>query len=139
MNNLLIFFAIPVATIILSVVLQKILRSPFLVSATFFAIFLIVTFSAFDESFLVFAILYTLLALITAIITRFICCLINNSDNPCFRRNAIAGEGICGNSSVSDDNDDDDDNSNNGSNNSGCGCNRSMQNQCFRRRYMMRR
>ena len=135
MNNLLIFFAIPVATIILSIVLQKILRSPFLVAATFFAIFLVVTFAAFDESFLVFAILYTLLAFLTAIIVRFICCLIHNSDNPCFRRNSIASEGICGNSDVSDDNDED----NNGSNNSGCGCNRSMTNQCYQRKYMMRR
>ena len=139
MNNLLIFFAIPVATIILSVVLQKVLRSPFLVGATAFAVFLIVTFSAFDESFLVFAILYTLLALITAIITRFICCLINNSDNPCFRRNAISGEGICGNNSIVNDDNDENDNENGCSNNSGCGCNRSMTNQYFQKRYMMRR
>ena len=99
MNNLLIFFAIPVATIILSIVLQKLLQSPLLVAATFFAIFLIVTFAAFDESFLVFAILYTLLALVTAILVRFICCLINNSDNPCVNGKAIHNSGICGNNS----------------------------------------
>ncbi|MBR2241418.1 MAG: DUF2651 family protein [Clostridia bacterium] len=90
MNNLLVFFAFPVATIILAIVLQKIIQSPLLVGATFFAIFLVVTFAAFDESFLVFAILYALLALITALVVRFICCLINNSDNPCIngdRRN----------------------------------------------------
>lgn len=113
MNNLLIFFAFPVATIILAVVLQKILNSPLLVAATFFAIFLIVTFAAFDESFLVFAILYALLALITALIVRFICCLINNSDNPCINGSALGTAGICGNNSVSDDTDDENDNSNN--------------------------
>ncbi|MBR3673360.1 MAG: DUF2651 family protein [Clostridia bacterium] len=134
MNNLLIFFAIPVATIILAIVLQKILQSPLLVAATFFAIFLVVTFAAFDESFLVFAILYTLLALITALTVRFICCLINNSDNPCINGNAMRGEGICGNNANDDDNDED-----NNSNNSGCGCNRSATNQYFTRRYMMRR
>lgn len=83
MNYLLIFFAIPVATIILSIVFQKLLGSPILVALTFFAIFLIVTFAAFDETFLIFAILYTILAYITAAITRFICRLINcqNSNN----------------------------------------------------------
>lgn len=133
MNNLLIFFAIPVATIIFSIVLQKLLQSPLLVAATAFAIFLLVTFTAFDESFLVYAILYTLLALITAILVRFICCLINNSDNPCINGEAMRDSGICGNNSVSNDNDD-----NNPCNN-GCGCNRSMYNQGFTRRYMYRR
>lgn len=137
MNNLLIFFAFPVATIILAIVLQKLLQSPLLVAATFFAIFLIVAFTAFDETFLVFVILYALLALITALIVRFICCLINNSDNPCFNRNQSGNAGICGNgnNSANDDTDDEAD-----SNNCGCGCNnRSIQTPYFTRRYMMRR
>ena len=135
MNNLLIFFAIPVATIILAIVFQKVLQSPLLVAATFFAIFLIVTFAAFDESFLVFAILYTLLALITALVVRFICCLIRNSDNPCINGNAMQNAGICGNNDANDSDNDENDNSNNG-----CGCNnRSVTNQYLSRRYMMRR
>ena len=73
MNNLLIFFAIPVATVILTIVLQKILKCPLLVAATFFAIFLIVTFAAFDVSFLVFAILYTILSYVTAVLVKVIC------------------------------------------------------------------
>lgn len=137
MNNLLLFFAIPVATIILAIVLQKILQSPLLVAATFFAIFLVITFAAFDESFLVFAILYTLLAFITAIIVRFICCLINNSDNPCINRSALHNSGICGNNNSATD--DEEDNENDNSGNHGCGCNRSMSNQYFSRRYMVRR
>ena len=44
MNNLLLFFALPVATILLSIVLQKILNCPILVAITAFAIYLIVTF-----------------------------------------------------------------------------------------------
>ncbi|MBR2786500.1 MAG: DUF2651 family protein [Clostridia bacterium] len=136
MNVLLVFFAIPVATIILAVVLQKILQSPLLVAATAFAIFLIVTFTAFDESFLVFAIVYTLLALITALIVRFICCLIKNSNNPCINGKAIRNNGICGNSNNANDENNDDDNN---TNNSGCGCNRSVTNSYYTRRYMMRR
>ena len=70
MNILLLFFALPVATIILSIVLEKILRCPVLTVATFFAIFLIVTFAVFDASFLVFAIVYIILAFIAAVIAE---------------------------------------------------------------------
>lgn len=143
MNTLLIFFAIPVATIILAIVLQKVLNSPLLVAATFFAIFLIITFAAFDESFLVFAILYTILALITAILVRFICCLIRNSNNPCINGTDNQNCGICGNNNNNNDNEDNNDcgcnNDNNNSSNN-CGCNnRSFANQYFSRRYMSRR
>lgn len=108
MNILLLFFALPIATIILSIVLQKILKSPILVASTFFAIYLIVTFAAFDASFLVFAIIYTILAFITAAIVQAICkfvkhCCNNNNDND-------------------NDNDNDDDDDSDVSDNS-CGCN----------------
>lgn len=79
MNALLLFFALPVATIILAIVLQKILKCPWLVAATFFAIYLIVTYAAFNSSFLIFAIVYTILAYIVALLTRIICNLINCS------------------------------------------------------------
>lgn len=136
MNDLLIFFAIPVATIIFSIALQKLLNSPLLVSAVAFAIFLIITFSVFDESFLVYAILYTVLSLITALAFRFICCLVRNSNNQCL--NSL--NCICNNT----DNDAESDEENN----CGCGCgngnNRSLltgtvnQNR-YSRRYMFRR
>lgn len=76
MNVLLLFFALPVATVILAIVLQKILKCPLLVAATFFAIYLIITFAFFDASFLVYAILYTILAYVTAVLTKVICRLI---------------------------------------------------------------
>lgn len=92
MNILLLAFAIPVATILLAIVLQRILKCPLLVAATFFAIFLLVTFAVFDSSFLVFTILYTILAYVTAVLTRLICKIISRfnlgSDCNC----------ICGNS-----------------------------------------
>ena len=83
MNNLLLFFALPVATILLSIVLQKILNCPILVAITAFAIYLIVTFSAFNETFLIYAIVYTIIAYITAAVTRFIMRIIEcqNSQN----------------------------------------------------------
>ena len=88
MNTLLLFFALPVATVILAIVLQKILNNPLLVAATFFAIYLIVTFAAFDVSFLVYAIAYTILAYITAVLTRIICRLLKmlaNQNNCTYR------------------------------------------------------
>lgn len=71
MNILLLFFALPIATIILAIVLEKVLRCPILTAATFFAIYLIVAFSVFDASFLVFVIAYTILAFIAALIAEF--------------------------------------------------------------------
>lgn len=93
MNSLLIFFALPVATVILAIVLQKILKCPLLVAATFFAIYLIVTFAVFDVCFLVYAILYTILAYVTAVLTKVICKLIEmflNQNNCGCRSNGIA-------------------------------------------------
>lgn len=99
MNTLLLFFALPVATIILAVVLEKILRNPFLTSATFFAIYLIVAFAAFDASFLVYTIAYTILAFIAAFIAEY------------FYQRAEINERRNSN------------NNNNNSNNNTCGCN----------------
>lgn len=101
MNNLLLFFALPVATILLSIVLQKVLNSPILVAITAFAIYLIVAFSAFNETFLIFAIIYTIIAYITAAITRFIIKIIecqnnhNNETDVCDDININNDNNIC--------------------------------------------
>lgn len=70
MNLLLILFALPIATILLAIVLQKILKCPVLVAITFFAIYLIVAFAFFNASFLILVIIYTILAYITAVIVQ---------------------------------------------------------------------
>jgi len=85
MNTLLLFFALPIATIILAVVLEKILRCPILTAATFFAIFLIVAFAIFDASFLIFVIVYTILAFIAALISEFFFRRCNNERKCCIR------------------------------------------------------
>ena len=86
MNVLLLAFALPVATILLAIVLQKILKCPLLVAAAFFAGLLIITFAVLDTSFLVFAIIYTILAYVTAVLTRLVCRIINQI-NPDTTRN----------------------------------------------------
>ena len=73
MNTLLIFFALPIAVIIISIALQKILKCPFLVAGVIFAIFLVVTFIVGDLTFLVATIVYTIIAFITAVLTKIIC------------------------------------------------------------------
>lgn len=83
MNTLLIFFALPLATIILAAVLQKLIKCPVLVAAIFFAIYLIVAFAVFNATFLIAAIVYTVLAYVTASIVRIICCFIRNFNLNC--------------------------------------------------------
>ena len=73
MNILLIFFALPIATIIISIALQKILKCPSLVAAIIFAIFLIVTFILNNLNFLIATIVYTIISFITAAIVCLIC------------------------------------------------------------------
>lgn len=81
MNTLLlIFFAIPIAVIIISIALQKIFKCPFLVSAIIFAIFLVVTFAIGNLIYLVATIAYTILAFITAVLTNLICRILRELD-----------------------------------------------------------
>lgn len=82
MNNLLIFFAFPIAVIIISAILQKLLRNPAIVAALIFAIFIVVAFAAFDETFLIAVLAYTVLAFITALIVSLLCNN-DNDDNNC--------------------------------------------------------
>lgn len=130
--DLLLFFALPIATIILAVVFQKILKCPLLVAATFFAVYLILAFTAFDESFLVNAIVYTILAFIVASIVQFICRVVDNdgltirnlrANN--IRANRIRTDTLDTNEIINNDNDDDNDDNNNSS---GCGCNNRNRN-----------
>lgn len=72
MNIILLFFVLPISIILLSIVLQKVLKCPTLVAITFFAILFIVTY-LIDPRLLIFAIAYTVLSYITAVLTRLIC------------------------------------------------------------------
>ena len=88
MNILLIFFALPIATIIISIALQKIFKCPPLVSAIIFAIFLIVTFIVGNLNFLIATIIYTIISFVTASLVCLICRLFrrlkdNNDDCNC--------------------------------------------------------
>lgn len=89
MNTLLIFFAFPIAVIIISAILQKLIKNPISVAALIFAVFLVVTFAAFDETFLIATLVYTLLALITSLIVRTVCESNNNNNNLCELLNDI--------------------------------------------------
>ena len=80
-NILLIFFALPIATIIISIALQKILDNPVLVAAIIFAIFLVVTFIIGDLNFLIATIVYTIISFLTAAIINYIDENNENNDN----------------------------------------------------------
>ena len=66
MNVLLLFFALPLAIIIISIALQKILKNPILVAGIIFSIFLIITFIINNINFLIATIIYTLISYLSA-------------------------------------------------------------------------
>lgn len=124
MNTLLIYFAFPISVIIISIILEKLLNNPISVASLIFAIFIVVTFAAFDETFLIATLAYTIIALITALIVHLLKDKNENNNSSCNvlpeliqNNNENNNESICdtvedllGN------------NTNNSSNN--CGCNR---------------
>lgn len=69
MNNLLIFFALPLATIIIAVILERLWKNYILVTLFTFAIYLIVAFSVGNATLLVLVIAYTFLAFIAAFLS----------------------------------------------------------------------
>lgn len=108
MNILLIFFALPIATIIISIAFQKIFKCPILVAAIIFAIFLIVTFVVSNIYFLIATIVYTIISLITAYIVWIIQYICRGKRNTSCRDNCQRGsernevellsiQGRCGN------------------------------------------
>ena len=74
--DILFFVILPLATILIAIVLQKVLQSPILVAILTFAIYLILAFTVFTTEFLINAVIYTILAFITAVLTKAICCFI---------------------------------------------------------------
>ena len=79
-TNLLIFFAIPLAIIVISVALQKILRNPFLVAAIIFSIALVIVLAFFDPLYLIAVVVYTVIAFIAAILTCLFCRVLRNGN-----------------------------------------------------------
>lgn len=73
MNVLLLFFALPIATVIISIALQKIFKAPILVAAIIFSIFLVITFIINNINFLIATIVYTIISYSTAVILCFVC------------------------------------------------------------------
>ncbi len=122
MNLLLIFFALPVAVIIISIALQKILKCPVLVAAIIFAIFLIVTFVVNNLNFLIAAIAYAILSFITAYLTCIICRFIDRLSCSC--------SSFCDNDNGRSNNNGVLTISNNQNNGNSCGCNEIVDNGC---------
>ena len=95
MNTLLIFLAIPLATIILSAILETLIHCPIKVAGIFFSIFIVVAFALGGTAELVLAaLIYTIISFVTAIIVHFVLRnnLCENEDNGnnrsrCNRRN----------------------------------------------------
>ena len=76
--DILFFVILPLATILISIVLQKVLQSPSLVAILTFSIYLILAFTVFTTDFLINTVIYTILAFLTAVLVKTIYCLIKN-------------------------------------------------------------
>lgn len=135
MNILLIYFAFPIAVIIFSILLQKLFNNPAYVAAFIFAIFIVVTFAAFDETFLIATLAYTALAFITVLLVSRLCNLENNSTCLCNTLSKVIENSNTNTNNITatlqdlleqnNNNDNDLNDSDNVINtNSGCGCNR---------------
>ncbi len=151
MNTLLIFFAFPIAVIIISIILQKILNNPIAVAAAIFAFFIVITFAFFDETFLIATLAYTILAFLTAFLVSRLCdenynnnCLCNtiadilqnntNSNNNTNTANASLQDlldDINANNNNNNNCNNNDDNNVLGANTCGCGCNRARNYRRF--------
>jgi len=66
MNFLLIFFAIPIAIIILSIIFESFINCPLKIAGIVFSIFLIITFALENQNLLIATIVYTIIAFISA-------------------------------------------------------------------------
>ena len=77
-TNLLIFFAIPLAVIVISIALQKLLDNPFLVAGIVFSVLLIIVLAFFDTIYLIAVVAYTILSFVAAILTCVLCRFFRN-------------------------------------------------------------
>ena len=96
MNVLLIFFAIPLAVIILSAIFESFINCPFKVAGLFFSIFIVVAFALGGTAeLLVATIVYTIISFITAIIIRLVinrrCNNSRSFENNCASCNSCTG------------------------------------------------
>lgn len=129
MNTLLILFAFPIAVIIFSIILEKLLNCPIAVASLIFAIFLVITFAAFDETFLIATLAYTIIAFIVAFVVRLLHEHEGNNSICNTLSNLIQNNN--GNNKGNDNNENTCEtienilnNNSNNTNNSNCGCNR---------------
>ena len=86
-TNLLIFFAIPLAVVIISIALQKTLNNPFLVAGIVFSILLVIVLTFLDPIYLIAVVAYSILAFITAILTCFLSRVLDNNMYNCMFSN----------------------------------------------------
>lgn len=109
MEILLIFFALPIAIIIISIALQKVLKCPILVAGIIFSIFLIISIIFGSLILVIVTIIYTIISFLTAAIFNFIqerfnnCMCSNNMQNCCDEcnnqtRNLLTISSQCNNS-----------------------------------------
>lgn len=80
-TNLLIFFAIPLAIIVFSIALEKVLKCPFLVASLIFSFLLVIVLAFFDPIYLIAVVLYSVISYISAVLFKIFCKYQNSNSN----------------------------------------------------------
>ena len=101
MEILLLVFALPVAVIINSIALQKVLKCPPLVAGITFSIFLIITFVLNNLNILIITLIYTVISYITAVL---ICIICNRVNERIKTNNCLCNENSTNNNIISNNN-----------------------------------
>ena len=83
MNILLFFFSIPIAIIIISIALERLLDCPVLVASIAFAVLLVIATILANTTFLIAVIIYTIISFLAAWISKYICRYLKNIRNCC--------------------------------------------------------
>ena len=93
MNILLFFFSIPIAIIIISIALERLLDCPILVAAITFAVLLVIATILGSTAFLIAVIIYTIISFLAAWISKYICRWLRNIRNCCNGNNVLTVNG----------------------------------------------
>ncbi len=79
MNDLLMFFAIPFAVVVISIVLEKLIKCPYLVAAIIFSIFLVIGIATSNTTLLIAGVVYMVISFVAAYLTMVICKILKNN------------------------------------------------------------
>jgi len=81
----LVFFVLPLLTIVISIILQLVIKKKLIVVGVVFVVYLIATFAVFNSSFLFWCFIYTIISFIATLIVDLIIKCVKNRQTICLK------------------------------------------------------